>query len=473
VVDIKINPNAVWDDGQPITSADYIFTLDAQRSLDPHKGGCAALQTAAGYSQIESHNVISDKEFTFTFIRGQAFADWRGFFSGASGSAPLLSKHVFDKGSPKDNCDYMTRGWPVADGVPLGASNGLWLAKKSNINVGSSTVTLVPNPLYWGVKPKLNRIVYRSISADTDTLVQALRNGTVDMAYPLPEPNLVNKLSKLVGVTTSINFGPEFEHLDFNTRNPLLGIKEVRQAIAYGIDRPSLAKATVAQFSDKASVLGNRLLVPTQPGYVNNGVAFDKQDTAKATSLLEGIGARKGADGVYVLKGKPLKFAITTPPQTPLLNTTIAVIKQQLQSLGIAITENATDDIFKDGTHPQSLVAGGFDIALFPWGVGPSLSANNSIYQSVEAQGGTQGHNYSRGVDSEVDTVLTQMAQAPTPAEEVEFANKADKLLWEDMFTLPLFQMPTVLSFENKFAGIGDNATAAGPLWNNDMFAVK
>ena len=37
VVDIKINPKAVWDDGQPITADDYVFTFERQKSTDPKR----------------------------------------------------------------------------------------------------------------------------------------------------------------------------------------------------------------------------------------------------------------------------------------------------------------------------------------------------------------------------------------------------------------------------------------------------
>jgi peptide/nickel transport system substrate-binding protein len=41
------------------------------------------------------------------------------------------------------------------------------------------------------------------------------------------------------------------------------------------------------------------------------------------------------------------------------------------------------------------------------------------------------------------------------------------------MFTLPLYQKPTLLAFDSKYTGIGDNATQAGALWNSDSFALK
>ena len=118
VVDLKINPKAVWDDGQPITADDYIFTWNNEKSQDPAKGGCAALLNVVGYNQIESAAAVSDKEVKFTFIKDQPYADWQGLFSGGSGGQLLLSKHVFDKGSPTANCDEITKGWPIAERHP-------------------------------------------------------------------------------------------------------------------------------------------------------------------------------------------------------------------------------------------------------------------------------------------------------------------------------------------------------------------
>ncbi len=473
VVDVKINPQAVWDDGKPITADDYIFTYQATKSQDPKKGGCASLLGTVGTDQIQKATAVGQKEVKFTFLKNQPFADWKGLFSGASGSTPLLSKHVMDKGTPAATCAAITKGWPIAAGVPVGATNGPWLIKPSNINVASKTVTLVPNPMYWGSKPKLARIVYTNIGSDSDTNVKALQNGEVNMAYPQPQLDLVDNLKKLSNVTTSINFGPSFEHLDFNTRDPLLSKKAVRQAIALGIDRKALVSATVGKFSSKASVLGNRLLVTSQPGYQDHSGEYATQNVAKAKALLASAGAKMGSDGIYAINGKKLQFAITTTQGNPLRDTTIQLLKQQLQAVGIGVSEKSTADIFADKTKPDSLEAGGFQIALFAWVAGPSLSSNNSIYKSLAAQGGAQGQNYSHGADKAVDATLTKMASAGTPTQEIALANTADAQLWGDMFTLPLYQKPTLLAYDNNFTGIADNSTQAGPLWNNDSFATK
>jgi peptide/nickel transport system substrate-binding protein len=470
VVDIKINPKAVWADGQPITAADYIFTWQDQKSLDPTQGGCAALLSDTGFNQIESGVAVGTDEVKFTFIAGQPFADWKSLFSGPSGF--ILSKHVFDKGSPTANCAYITAGWPIAGGIPLGAQNGPFILQASGVSAADKVVTITPNPKYWGAAPKLARIVYDNIGSDSDTNVKALQNNEVNMIYPQPQLDLVANLKKLTNVNTSINFGVDFEHLDFNTKDPLLSHPEVRQAIALAIDRSALVSATVGQFSDKASVLGNHLLVTNQSGYQDNSGQYAKPDIAKAKSLLEGIGATMGSDGYYSLGGKELSFTVITTQNNALRDQTITNIAQQVKAAGIKITENADADIFGDTSKPDSLAAEGFQIALFAWVGTPALSSNNSIYQSPSVSG-ANGQNYSQGSDSAVDAQLQKLATAATPADEIAAANAADKLLWNDMFTLPLYQKPTLLAYDTKYSGIADNATSAGPLWNNDTFTVS
>ncbi|MGH8962788.1 MAG: ABC transporter family substrate-binding protein [Jatrophihabitantaceae bacterium] len=466
VVDIKINPKAVWADGQPITAADYIFTADAQKSTDPKKGGCASLLSETGFDQIASSKAVSDKEVQFTFAKGKPYPDWQGLFGGASGI--ILSKHVFDQGSPVANCAYITKGWGVTSGIPLGAQNGPWLLKSSNINAKNKTFTLVHNPKYWGAPPKLDTLVDAYIGSDSNTNVTALQNQEVNMIYPQPQLDLVASLKGLSGVTTQVNFGPSFEHLDFNTADPLLKHIQIRQAIAYAIDRKALVQATVGKFSDKATVLGNRLLMGNQTGYQDHSGAYATQDIAKAKSLLTGIGCTMGGSGIYNCFGKPLTFKVETTQDNPLRDQTIQTLANQVKAAGIGLTEFASPDIFAGTDKPNSLVSEGFQIALFAWVGTPSISSNAPIYLSPA--GGGKGQNYTQAGTPAIDAALNQVSTAADTTAEIAAANKADSLLWAQMYTLPLYQKPTLLAFDSNFNGIGDNTSSSGPLWNSDTF---
>ena len=359
VVQYKINPKAVWSDGQPITAKDFEFTWQLQKSADPAKGGCASLLATTGYDQIASvESADNDKTATVTFAK--PFSDWKSLFT-------LFPQHIMDKGSPKANCDYVTKGWPTAQGMP--AASGPYTMDKAGIDVGKQIMTLSRNPKWWGEPSKLDRVIVQAIGNDPAVSVSALRNNEVQMIYPQPQLDLVKQIKSLEPtITSSTNFGLSFEHLDLNTKDELLGQKVVRQAFAYALNRPDIVAKTVAQFDGRAQVLNNRYFVNNQPGYEDtSGGLYNKQDAAKAQSLLEGAGFTKGADGIYQKGGKRLSFQIMTTQANPLRSNTIDVITQQLKPVGIEIKKFLNPDIFAGKEKPTSLEGGQFQIALFAW----------------------------------------------------------------------------------------------------------
>ncbi|MBE7196070.1 MAG: hypothetical protein INR66_26785, partial [Gordonia polyisoprenivorans] len=86
---------------------------------------------------------------------------------------------------------------------------------------------------------------------------------------------------------------------------------------------------------------------------------------------------------------------------------------------------------------------------------------------------GATGQNYTRGGTDQIDTALQKTATAATPQAQYDAATAADKLLWDQMYTLPLYQKPTLLAFQDNIKGLADNATLAGPMWNSDTFQVQ
>jgi peptide/nickel transport system substrate-binding protein len=465
VVTYKINPAAQWSDKTPLDAKDFKFSWQIQRSSDVKDGGCPDLLSTTGYSQI-SNVEGSDNDKTVTLTFSKPYADWLTLFN-----QQLFPAHLMDKGDPKANCDAIKTGWPVANGVPLSA--GPWKITKANVDSAKQAVRLVPNENYWGTKPKLSELIYQHLGSEPGTNVKALKSGEVDMEYPQPQLDLVKNIKSLEpNVASKISFGLQFEHLDMNTRKPGLDDVVVRKAIATALDRPSLVQSTVGQFDNRAQVLQNRLFVNNQPQYKDNsGGLYDHGDVAKAKTMLEQDGYKLGNDGIYAKGSTKLSYTLMTTTLNPLREQTIDVISAQLKPAGIQIKKFLNPDIFEDKSKPNSLEAHNFDMALFAWVGGPTVSPNVSIYQSVK--GDAQGQNYVNGNDPKVDTQLNLVTSSIDPAKQAAAANAADTQLWQDMFTLPLYQKPTFLAWSSNFTGIDENATNSGPLWNSEVFARK
>jgi peptide/nickel transport system substrate-binding protein len=466
----KINPDAVWSDGEPITADDFEFSWNLQKSSDPAEGGCAALLSTTGYDQVASVEGADDGK-TVTVTMATPFADWKGLFSGSN--SPVFPKHVMDQGDPAANCDYITTGWAIADGFPQDISGGPWQLKKENINNGQQIAVLTPNEKYWGDKPKLEQLVIQGIGNDPTTAVQGLSSGELNLIYPQPQLDLVDQIKDLEpNVVSDVNFGLSFEHLDFNTTDPVLSDVRVRQAFAMALDRQEIVDQTVGQFSSDAQVLDNRIWLNTQPQYKDTAPEqYKAQNTAGAKALLEQAGYTLGGDGIYTKGGQPLNLRIDTTANNPLREQTVNVMISQLKEAGIAASFNANPDIFAGKDKPASLEAGGFQIALFAWVASPFISGTPPIY--LAPQGDAIGQNYSRIGSPELDAKFTQWLSETDDQAIADTGNEIDTMLWEQMGTLPLYQKPTFIAYSSTIEGAEDNPTQAGPLWNASTWSLK
>lgn len=465
----SLNPDAVWSDGTPITVDDFEFARKLQSPEFTAACPDAGILSTTGYEQIESIEGGDDGTVTVTY--SSPYGDWLSLFS------TMVPAHLMDNADDAALCSSVTAGFPIESGLPEDISGGPWQIKAENIDVAGQLVTLTPNENYWGDDaPGLAALVYQNIGNDPGAAVSGMENGELQMIYPQPQLDLVDQIAALEpNVVSNIQFGLSFEHLDMNTRNVHLADPAVRQAFGQSLDRQEIVDQTVGQFSADAEVLNNRIYFNNDPNYEDTAPEeYTTQNTDSAKALLEGAGYVLGADGIYEHpeRGR-LSLAISTTTNNPLREQTIQVIIPQAAAAGIEIISRPDPDIFGDATMPTSLEAGGFDIALFAWVGSPFRGATASIYRSLEAQGGIQGQNYTQGGNPEVDALYEDFLAEPEVEQQAPIGNQIDALLWEDLYTIPLYQKPTFLAYSANLQGVEDNATQAGPLWNSQTWTLS
>ena len=434
----KIKQNAVWSDGVPITADDFIYNWKHQNGSDPNDDAA----TTTGYEDIDN-TAGSDNGKTVTVTFKNNFGDWKALFS------TLLPAHYMEKAG----------GWTKAiKEAPPAVSGGPYVVSQF---VKGNSLTLVRNDKYYGKRPALDQIVYRYIT-DSAAEPQALANNEVQMIYPQPQLDLIDQVKKIQGVKTETNLGLNFEHIDFNFKNSLLADIAVRKAIATGIDRQELLNATVKQFTDKAAVLNNRMFMPSQKGYQDNAGGISKGDIAGAQKLLDAAGYTKGPDGIYAKNGQPLKFRYTVTQGNKLRERTEEIFIAQMKKVGIAVDPVNTTKL------GSTLSSGDFDIIQFSWvGTPFPVSSNQSIYLS------TGGQNYGKFVNADVDKLFPQAIREVDPQKANDTANQIDKILFDQMATLPLYQKPTFLAYYDRYANIVDNPTSQGPFYNVQDWGLK
>jgi len=324
-----------------------------------------------------------------------------------------------------------------------------------------NSLTLVRNDKYYGKRPALDKIVYRYIT-DSAAEPQALANNEVQMIYPQPQLDLVDQVKKIQGVKTELNLGLNFEHIDFNFKNSLLTDPAVRKAFATGVDRQELVNATVKQFTDKATVLNNHMFMPNQKGYQDNSGGISKGDIAAAQKILDAAGYTKGPDGIYAKNGQPLKFRYTVTQGNKLRERTEEIVVAQMKKVGIELDPANTTKL------GSTLSKADFDIIQFGWvGTPFPVSSNVAIYTT------SGGSNYGKYSNPDVDRLFSQAIREIDPQKANDMVNQADKILFDQVATLPLYQKPTFLASYDRFTNIVDNPTSQGPFYNTQDWGLK
>lgn len=456
----KINPKAKWQDGVPINADDFIYNWQAQSGLPQYTDvGGKAYDAASntGYSQISAITASPDK-FTVTTTYSTPFADWRSLFWN------LAPAHIMK-----------TVGW----------NTGLLAASVSASNIISGgpfefasytpgkDFLIKRNPNYWGAPANLAQVDYRFI-IDSSQVEPALANNEINASYPQPQLDLVNQLKSVQGVTLDEKPGLQYEHLDFNQTNKWLADVNVRKAIAMSIDRTSLISKTVGQFASGITPDNNHIYVPGQPQYKDNssGVTgtsaptpgpYDTPNVAAAKTLLTSNGYTLSSATPPVLSkgGVDVTMNITSTQGNALRNSEEQFVINALSAIGIKVTEKDTTGLGK------TLAGGTYDMIIFAWVDTPFASGNDSIFQTKG------GQNYNSYSNPAVDALVAQADVALDPAKQADLYNQVDALLWKDMVTLPLFQKPTLLVYQNKYINLQNNITSEGPVFNEEQWALK
>ncbi len=454
----QINPKATWSDGVPINAADFIYNWQAQ-SGDPKYtdvgGQPYQPATTTGYSSIKSVTGSNNGK-TVTVVFSSPFADWQNLFR------PVVPAHIAKKVG--FNTGFANFG-PEAQ-----VSGGPYMIQ--SYSKGQDLVE-VPNPHYWGPKPKLGKLVFRFILDDSQQPAAA-QNGEVQIVNPvIATIPFMGSIKSISNFTSRVLPGLGYQHIDFNEANYYLSNPDIRHAIAYGTNRNEIVQRTADEIDSSVRPLQNRIYMSTQPQYQNTSGSYGNYDPAKAKQLLQQAGMSMGSDGYLhpssgPLAGQDLTFTISSTSNNAVRAQIEELFQSEMKDLGIKINiQNYPASTLFGTVIPK----GEFDINEFEWVQSPFASGTQAIFCSY-TNPNLCGSNNDHYANPQVDKLLQEGVNSSNLTQEAKYMNQADALLWKDMVSLPLFQQPDYDAWSTKYANIVPDASDGLP-WNDQQWAMK
>ncbi|GII00416.1 ABC transporter family substrate-binding protein [Planobispora takensis] len=472
-VKYTINPNAVWSDGTPIDCDDLMLAWAANSGKI--KGFSSAGTT--GWELTSTPDCEKGgKEVTHTY--SEPFADWHGALYSVG---QIMPAHVVEKkgnisedeliaavkdGDAKKLAEaikFYNDGW-VMKGTLLSEdlipSSGPY--KLSKWDAGQS-LTFAANDKYWGAnKAATPTIVERFIALDQQA--QALQNGEVNIVYPQPGPDVLNQLNALEGVTVKSGDQFFYDHLDFNFDSSPFKDRDLREAFAKCVPRQLIVDNLIKPINPNAKILQARITASTQASYpeIVAGIGgeekkYDQVDIAGAKALLEKAGKTN------------LEVKIGYQKPNPRRTSVVQLIADSCGQAGFKIVDNGADDFFGNGLANNT-----YDVALFGWIGSDLVSGTTSTYTTAKkCDSENKGNNNGCYSNKKVDELLKKVNATTDKAAQTPLLAEAEKIMWQDLATIPLYENPNLTAWSEGINGVVPNPTQAGIAWNMDKWSMS
>ncbi|MEV4669473.1 ABC transporter substrate-binding protein [Microbacterium sp. LWO12-1.2] len=432
-----INPEAVWSDGEPITSADFEYTALQIRDGDD-------IFDKTGYDRISA--IDASDPATVTVTLDSPYAGWRTLFSVYG----VMPAHLLEG---------QDRAAIMADGYDF--SGGPWKIEKWT---RGTSVTLVPNENYWGDKPHLDKVTFLFLP-DTTAAFQALKSGQVSVLYPSPQLDALTQIDAgLPGIQSQVDArSGNLEAIWLNNAAAPFDSVAVRQALAYSIDRDAIVKRLFGSLGiDKAQQSFNSPMVAP---FASDDFSQYALDLDKVDELMEGDGWKKNSDDVWAKGGETATFSIKTLAGNKRRDLTVQVLQSQLADAGFEMTIDQVTPADLFGTiAPQGDFQAGI-WALVDTFPDPTLSSTFSSVNIPSEANGYSGINFYRTDIPGLDDLLGQVDSEIDTDARIQVSHEADALIAENVPSLPLDTVPNVLLWSDKVGGPEINPVD-GPFWN-------
>ncbi|ESZ48418.1 ABC transporter substrate-binding protein [Mesorhizobium sp. L2C054A000] len=404
VYTFKLHTGVKFHDGSDFDAGDVKFSLDrarADNSVNAQKALFAAIDTVEVVDPTTVKVTLKNPQGSFLYNLG-----W--------GDAVIVAPESADTNKEK----------PIGTG-PF----------KFQSWAKGSSITLVKSDNYWGAPVSLDKAEFR-IVPDAAAAVPALLSGDIQ-AFPFFDPDSVAQVKDDPRFKVVIGSTEGETILAINNKKPPFDKLEVRQAIAFALDR----KAIIDGASAGLGVPIGSHMSPASKAYVDLTGLYP-HNVDKAKELLKQAGLENGIKATLKLP----------PPSYARLGGEI--IASQLRDVGIDLEiipvewAQWLDQVFTKKDYDLTIVS--------------HTEPNDiDIYSRKDYY-----FNYDNPA---FDKIIAELNLTSDDAKRNTLLGEAQKILADDAVVGFLYELPKVGVWDAKLQGLWENA----PIQANDLTKVK
>ncbi len=440
-----LRKNAVWHDGQPVTSDDVLFTVELLRHPDyPVSDDLRGMWNTIEIKRLDDKNL--------QFRLPEPFSPFLDFLTFG-----VLPKHLLGSMTPKEIVDASFNLAPIGSG-PYRFTR-LITETGADGKVQISGVELTAFDKYYSHQPYIDQFVFRFYPDAASTLVafrerqvQGIGKITQDiLAQALAEGRLnlyTSRLPRQTLVLLNLN----------NPEVPFFQTAEVRQAMMMGINRQKII--------DK--LLNGQAIMATGPIFPGTWAYFDgiqpiNYDTDKGISILKKAGYTIPASGSTRAKENQALAFDMIYVDDPLNKAVAESIQQNWADMQVTVTLKPVkaEELLPNYLEPRRYQAALVQLDL-------TRSPDPDPYPFWHQAQATGGQNYSQWEDRQSSEYLEQARVTIDPEERARLYRNFQVRFASELPALPLYYQVYTYGVDAEVQGV-----RLGPLFDpSDRFSM-
>lgn len=422
-ITLHLKDGLTWSDGEPITSADFLFTYNMIMADEN------VVNSQYPYDYLSSLDTPDDLTVVMNF--DEPFAPWQStFWTG------ILPEHVLGPVFEADG-NIIEADWNTLPTVGCGPyvaaewESGSYLRFEKNAN-------------YWLGEPKIDEIFLQFVPDDA-AQTAALVSGDADLGTfpPLSDvPSLRD-----AGLTIHSVNGGYAEGWFFNLRDmasPAIKDIVVRQAIAMAIDRQAIADDLLLGLTEPAETFWDAIAAS---GVVSPDIVPWEFDPQGARDLLEangyidtdGDGIREDADGnpLVIIHGTTIR---------EIRQDIQAVTQQYLRDVGIDLQIQSWDSDIFFGSYADGAPPAVGDVDIMEWSDStyfPDPDTDYWLCDQIPSDENPWGYNYFV-CDEELDALFQQELTEFDPVARQAIFHQISQIVHDKVYWLGMYVDPDI-----------------------------
>jgi len=477
-VDIRLRDGLKFSDGQPLTSSDVAFTLEAM--YDERNKAEVFRDALLINGKPISVKVIDDRNLQFVLPETISAPDNYLY------NIAVLPRNALEA---DQRAGRLSEAWKITAPPASVVTSGPFVVASS---AAAERIVLKRNPHYWKRDAQGTQLPYLDeltleVVPDANQARAGLDQARIDIVDRIRPPDYASLLNAGGGVR-AFDLGPSLgvDYIWFNLNpakadgTPLNPTKlawfsdaRFRRAISMAVDRDSIARSTLQGLA--TPLYG--VVSPANRMWANPDLPKIAYDLVQAASLLEAAGFTKrgtaNAPELVDAQGNRVEFSLLVPAENEARKLMAAVIQEDLAKLGIRMQVVPIEFAAVTNAWTKSYEYDAILLGLSVTDLEPSSYANLLLSSGDVHQWRPNQKSPSTDWETKVDQLFAEQARESDPEKRKAKFHEIQRIVADASPVITIVTRHVVSAANSRVGNFSPSPMFPYSMWNAEELFIK